>query len=87
MEERIVNILLDIKTDIGELKKGQNRIEGKVSNLDDKVGRLEDDVSELKAGVAGLKIDMSEVKTTVNTLADALLQTSREVKQIKAKKG
>lgn len=78
MEERIINILLDIKADIGDLKKGQtqiiervDRLEGKVDKLDERVGNLEE--------------DMSEVKSTVNALAEGLLETSREVKQIKGK--
>ncbi len=78
MEERFINILLEIKADIGDLKKGQtqiiervDRLEGKVDKLDERVGHLED--------------DMSEVKGTVNALADALLETSREVKQMKVK--
>lgn len=78
MEQRIINILLDIKADIGDLKKGQtqiiervDRLEGKFDKLDERVGHLEEDVAE--------------VKGTVNALADALLETSREVKQMKVK--
>lgn len=85
MEERIINILLDIKADIGgikkdvgDLNKGQtliiervDRLEGKFDRLDERVGHLEE--------------DMVEVKGTVNALADALLETSRDVKQIKSK--
>jgi predicted RNA binding protein YcfA (HicA-like mRNA interferase family) len=32
-----------------------------------------------------LKTDMADVKTTVNALADAFLETSKEVRQLKAK--
>ena len=92
MEERVINILLDIKADIGGLKKdvgelkedvgllkeGQQRLEGRMD-------RLEADVLEIKSDVAELKEDMSDVKITVNALADALLETLREVKQMKVK--
>lgn len=78
MEEKVINILLGIKADIGELKQGQSRLEGRMD-------RLEVDVAEIKSDVAELKDDMSDVKSTVNALADALLETSREVKQIKGK--
>ena len=40
----------------------------------------------LEERVGNLEEDMSEVKGTVNALADALLETSREVKQMKVKR-
>jgi len=42
-------------------------------------------MDNIEADVADLKADMSEVKTTVNALAEGLLETSREVKQMKVK--
>ncbi|MBI3755688.1 MAG: DUF1515 family protein [Deltaproteobacteria bacterium] len=91
MEERVINILLDIKADIGELKKGQfelkTRIDKVETNLGGRMDKLESRMGNLESDVSELKSDMSEVKSTVNALGDALLDTSREVKQIKAKKG
>jgi len=87
MEERVVNILLDIKADIGglkkdvgELKEGQKRLEGRMDGFEGRMDRFEGRMDVLE-------LDISEVKTTVNTLADALLETSKEVKQLKTKKG
>ena len=85
MEERVINILLDIKADIGVLKKGQEELKEGQQRLEGRMGRLDENVSELNERVGNLEEEMSDVKTTVNALADALLETSREVKQIKGK--
>ncbi|MBI3399021.1 MAG: DUF1515 family protein [Deltaproteobacteria bacterium] len=91
MEERVVNILLDIKADIGKLKKGQSELKTRIdkveTNLGGRMDKLESHMGNLEADVSELKDDMSEVKTTVNALGEALLQTSKEVKQLKTKKG
>lgn len=73
MEERVINILLDIKADIGGIK---NRLDQVETNLGGRMDRLEAEVSELKSDVAEIKEDMSEVKTTVNALAEGLLERS-----------
>lgn len=78
MEERFINILRDIKADIGGLKKDVGEIKEDVSILKEGQQRLEGRMDTLED-------DMSDVKTTVNALADALLETSKEVKQIKGK--
>lgn len=44
------------------------------------------DVSEIKGRVGNLESDMAEVKSTTRSLANALLETSREVKHLKAAK-
>lgn len=85
MEERVINILLDIKADIGGLKKGQEEIIKDVTALKDGQQRLDGRMSAMEADISDLKPDMSEVKTTVTALGDALLETSREVKHIKGK--
>lgn len=91
MEERVVNILLDIKADIGALKKGQSELKTRIDKVETNLGghmdKLESRMGNLAADVSELKDDMSEVKTTVNALGEALLQTSKEVKQLKTKKG
>lgn len=76
MENRIIDILLEIKSEIGVLKKGQIEIKEGVDKLDGRVCKVEDDISELGSEVA-------EIKTTVNALSDALIITSKEVKQLK----
>ncbi len=92
MEERVINILLDIKADIGglkkgqeELKEGQQRLEGRMEGLEGQMDKLEGNVSELNERVGRVEDDISDIKTTVNALAEGLLETSREVKQIKGK--
>lgn len=89
MEERVINILLDIKADIGGIKNRLDQVEtnlgGRMDRLEAEVSELKSDISEFKSDVAEIKEDMSEVKTTVNALAEGLLETSREVKQIKGK--
>lgn len=92
MEERIINILLGIKADIGDLKKGQFELKEDVTilkegqqRLDGRMDRLEGRMDNFEGRMDGLEDDMSDVKTTVNALADALLETSREVKQIKGR--
>lgn len=85
MEKRIINILLDIKADIGGLKKDVGELKEDVGLLKEGQQRLEGRMDILESDVAELKTDMSEVKSTVNALADALLETSKEVKQMKGK--
>lgn len=92
MEERVINILLDIKADIGglkkgqeELKEGQQRLEGRMDRLDGRMDGLEGRMDNFEGRMDALEDDVTDVKTTVNALADALLETSREVKQIKGK--
>jgi predicted nuclease with TOPRIM domain len=80
--ERIINILVDMKADIGGLKKGQDELKQGQDYLNEKVGRLETDMSDVKERLGNLEEDMSEVKTTVNALADALIETRKEVKRI-----
>lgn len=83
MEERVINILLDIKADIGGLKKGQEELKQGQQRLEGRMDRLEGRMDRLETDVAELKTDMAEVKTIVNALGDALLETSKEVKQLK----
>ncbi len=92
MEERVINILLDIKADIGGLKKdvgdlkeGQQRLEGRMDRLEGRMDNFEGRMDNFEGRMDVLEADMSEVKTTVNALAEGLLETSREVKQIKGK--
>src|SRR3972149_10302073 len=85
MEERIIGYLIDIKSDIGGLKKDVGELKEDVTILKEGQQRIEERVGNLESDVSELKADMSDVKGTVNALADALLETSREVKQIKGK--
>lgn len=85
MEERIINILLDIKADIGGLKKGQEELKEGQQRLEGRLDNLEGNVCELNERVGRVEDDISDIKTTVNALAEGLLETSREVKQIKGK--
>jgi septal ring factor EnvC (AmiA/AmiB activator) len=79
MENKIIDMLLEIKSDIGVLKKGQVEIKDGVDKLDGRVCKVEDDISELK-------FDVAEIKTTVNALSEALITTSKEVKQLKGQR-
>ncbi len=79
MENRIIDALLEIKTDIGEIKKAQTDLKEGQGRLEGKIYKFEDDVADLHG-------DISEIKTTVNALSDALLTTSKEVRQLKNRK-
>jgi chromosome segregation ATPase len=93
MESKIIDMLLDIKSDIGELKKGQFEIKDSLSILDGRVCGLEDDFKDMKIEMSDMKHEMSEmksdishIKVTVNALSDALITTSKEVKQLKSQR-
>jgi archaellum component FlaC len=86
MENKIIDMLLEIKSDVGDLKKGQIGIKYSIDSLDGRVCRLEDDVADVKSDVASMKTDIAEIKTTVNALSEGLLTTSKEVKDLKAQR-
>ena len=50
-EEKILEILFQMQTDISDLKQGQKSLETKVDKLESKVDKLQDDMSEVKANV------------------------------------
>lgn len=83
MESKIIDMLLDLKSDIGELKKGQVEIKSSVDKLDGRLCGVEDDIKDMKIEMSEMKSDISQIKTTVNALSDALITTSKEVKQLK----
>jgi predicted nucleic acid-binding Zn-ribbon protein len=86
MESKIIDMLLEIKSDVGDLKRGQTEIKYSLGSLDGRVCRLEDDMADVKSDVANMKIDIAEIKTTVNALSEGLLTTSKEVKEQKAQR-
>jgi septal ring factor EnvC (AmiA/AmiB activator) len=79
MENKVIDMLLEIKSDISEIKKGQIDLKDGVNRLEGRMYKVEDDVSDIRG-------DVAEIKTTVNAMSDALLTTSKEVKQLKGKK-
>lgn len=79
MEKKILDILVDMKLDMGDIKGCMGRMESDISVI-------KSDIGELKGRGGNLESDMSEVKSTVNSLAGALLETSREVRHLKAAK-
>ncbi len=90
MENKIIDMLLEIKSDVGELRKGQTEIKVSVDKLDGRLCSVEDDIkdmkieiSDMKQEMSDMKTDISQIKTTVNALSDALITTSKEVKQLK----
>ncbi len=93
MESKIIDMLLEIKSDIGDLKKGQVGIKDSVDKLDGRVCGLEDDVKDMKIEMSDMKHEMTEmkgdisqIKTTVNAVSEALITTSKEVKQLKGQR-
>jgi len=78
MENKVIDMLLEIKSDIGEIKKGQFELKDGLNRLEGKMYKVEDDVSDIS--------DVAEIKTTVNAISDALITTSKEVKQLKGQK-
>ena len=83
MDEKILNILIDIKADIGGLKKGQAELKADVADIKVDVAILKSDVAELKGRVGRLERDMTEVKSEVKAISHALLDTSREVARMR----
>jgi archaellum component FlaC len=86
MESKIIDMLLDIKSDIGELKKGQAEIKDSIFSMDGRVCGLEDDFKDMKHEMSEMKNDVSQIKIRVNALSDALITTSKEVKQLKSQR-
>jgi hypothetical protein len=62
MENRIIDMLLGIKSDIGELKKGQVEIKDVVDKIDGRVCSLEDDVADTRSDIAEVKTDVAGIK-------------------------
>lgn len=91
MEDRVVNILIDIKADIGELKKGQidirdrmGRFENRMDGLENRMDGFESRMDGLDGRMDRLETDIIEVKTTVSAIAEAVIDTSRDVTKLKA---
>jgi len=78
MDNRIIDALLELKADISEIKKSQLGLKDGQNRLEGKLYKIEDDMSDMRN-------DVSEVKVTVNALANALLSTSKDVKELKSK--
>ncbi len=84
MESRVIDLQRGIKYNFGELKKGQFEIKDVVDKIDGRVCKLEDDVADIGIDVSEVKTDITDIKTTVNALSDALIITSKDVKQLKS---
>ena len=78
MESKIIDMLLEIKSDIGGLRKGQVEVKDSIDRLDGRACRVEDEIAEIRS-------DLSEVRITVKALSEALISTSKEVKQLKVR--
>ncbi len=77
-QDRMINVLLEIKADVSDLKRGQLELKEGQNRIEIRLYKIEDDFTDMKN-------DIIEIKTTVAALSDALLDTSKEVKQLKGK--
>ena len=93
MESKIIDMLLEIKADVGDLKKGQaelkysiNSLDGRMCRVEDEIGEMKSEMSEMKSEMSEMRSDIGEIKITVNALSEGLLTTSREVKELKGQR-
>lgn len=67
-DEKILEILMQMQSDISDLKTGQAKLEQDVTDLKTGQAKLEQDVAGLKTNVADLKTDVAGLKTDVADL-------------------
>ncbi len=78
-DEKILEILMQMQSDISDLKVGQAKLEQDVSDLKTGQAKLEQDVSDLKTGQAKLEQDVVGLKTDVADLKSGQEQLSHNV--------
>jgi len=69
MEDRVVNILIDIKADIGELKKGQIDIRDRMGRFESRMDGFENRMDGLEGRMDGFEGRM-EIRNRYNRSQD-----------------
>ena len=78
-DEKILEILMQMQSDISDLKTGQAKLEQDVSDLKTDVADLKSDVSGLKNDVADLKTGQAKLEQDVSDLKAGQEQLSHNV--------
>lgn len=78
-DEKILEILMQMQSDISDLKTGQAKLEQDVSDLKTDVADLKSDVSGLKTDVADLKTGQAKLEQDVADLKAGQEQLSHNV--------
>ena len=78
-DEKILEILMQMQSDISDLKTGQAKLEQDVSDLKTDVADLKSDVSGLKNDVADLKTGQAKLEQDVADLKAGQEQLSHNV--------
>ncbi|MDR3278156.1 MAG: hypothetical protein LBT12_05225 [Oscillospiraceae bacterium] len=74
-EDKILQILGELKTDVSELKRGQTRLEARVSDLSA-------DVTELKAGQFEIRDNLTVINKNVISIWGHLINQNRVLSEI-----
>ena len=83
MEDKILDILLNMQNDISTIKNDQAIIKEDVSGLKEDVSGLKEDVSGLKEDVSGLKEDVVTLKKNQKSMKKIQTEMKKEQKEMK----
>lgn len=81
-EEKILEILMQMQSDVSGLKSDVFELKTKVGNIETKVDALETKVDALEAKVDALQEDMSEVKLNVRFLWEEYERQDKRIDRI-----
>lgn len=81
-EEKILEILMQMQSDVSGLKSDVSELKTKVDNIEVKVDALETKVDALETKVDALQEDMSEVKLNVRFLWEEYERQDKRIDRI-----
>lgn len=81
-EEKILEILMQMQSDVSGLKSDVSGLKSDVSELKTKVGNIETKVDALETKVDALQEDMSEVKLNVRFLWEEYERQDKRIDRI-----
>ena len=82
-EEKILEILVQMQTNITDLKSGQAQMQADITDLKSEQAQMRADITELKSEQAQMRADIADLRTDVTTLKSEQAQIRAEITELK----
>lgn len=82
-EEKILEILVQMQTNITDLKSGQAQMQADITDLKSEQAQMRADITELKSEQAQMRADIADLRTDVTTLKSEQAQMRADITELK----
>ena len=82
-EEKILEILVQMQTNITDLKSGQAQMQADITDLKSDQAQMRADITELKSEQAQMRADIADLRTDVTTLKSEQAQMRADITELK----